>query len=99
MDSTSLENLLQAAAVDELIGYEGNQTAHNLLQEVNGAQNKVYPAYLDANDAASFGDNLALNDGNFSEYDTYLDMKPDIALLKQKIQETQEAQQQQKNWL
>jgi len=96
MDSTSLENLLQAAAVDELIGYEGNQTAHNLLQEVNGAQNKVYPAYLDANDAASFGDNLALNDGNFSEYDTYLDMKPDIALLKQKIQETQETQQQQK---
>lgn len=97
MDSTSLENLLQAAAVDELIGYEGNQTAHNLLQEVNGAPNKVYPAYLDANDAASFGDNLALNDGNFSsEYDTYLDMKPDIALLKQKIQETQETQQQQK---
>jgi len=99
MDSTSLENLLQAAAVDQLIGYEGNQTAHNLLQEVQGAQNKAaYPAYLDANDAASFGDNLALNDGNFSEYDTYLDMKPDIALLKQKIQESQEPQQQ-KNWL
>jgi len=93
MDSTSLENLLQAAAVDELIGYESNQTAHNLLQEVNGAPNKAYPAYLDANDAASFGENLNLNDGNFSEYDTYLDMKPDIALLKQKIQETQETQQ------
>lgn len=93
MDSTSLENLLQAAAVDELIGYDGNQTAHNLLQEVHGNQNKAYPAYLNANDASSFGDNLALNDGNFSEYDTYLDMKPDIALLKQKIQETQETQQ------
>jgi len=73
MDSTSLENLLQAAAVDQLIGYESNQTAHNLLQEVQGTQNKAYPAYLDDltnaqnNDAASFGDNLNLNDGNFSK--------------------------------
>jgi len=99
MDSTSLENLLQAAAVDQLIGYDGNQTAHNLLQGVP-TQNKAYPAYLDdlsntsSNDAASFGDNLALNDGMISEYDTYLDMKPDIALLKQKIQESQDNQQQ-----
>ena len=45
MDPSSLENLLQAAAVDQLIGYEGNQTAHNLLQEVQGTQTK-YPAYL-----------------------------------------------------
>ena len=44
MDPSSLENLLQAAAVDQLIGYEGNQTAHNLLQEVQGTQTK-YPAY------------------------------------------------------
>lgn len=98
MDSTSLENLLQAAAVDQLIGYDGNQAAHNLLQGVP-AQNKTYPAYLDdlsnpqSNDAASFGDNLALNDGMISEYDTYLDYKPDIALLKQKIQESDNQQQ------
>ena len=71
MDTTSLENLLQAAAVDQLIGYEGNQTAQNLLQDVQGGQNK-YPAYLEdmansnSQDAASFGDNL-INDGNFSK--------------------------------
>ena len=100
MDTTSLENLLQAAAVDQLIGYEGNQTAQNLLQDVQGGQNK-YPAYLEDmsnsnnQDAASFGDNL-INDGNFNEYDTYLDMKPDIALLKQKLESQTETQQQQK---
>lgn len=102
MDTTSLENLLQAAAVDQLIGYEGNQTAQNLLQDVQGGQNK-YPAYLEdmANsnnqDTNAFGDNL-INEGNFNtEYDTYLDMKPDIALLKQKLEGSQqETQQQQK---
>jgi len=101
MDSTSLENLLQAAAVDQLIGYDSNHSAHNLLQQVQGvpAQNKAYPAYLEdlsnsQSDDASFGDNLALNDGSFGEYDTYLDMKPDIALLKQKIQDSQQETQQ-----
>jgi len=39
---------------------------------------------------------LNLNEGSFNEYDTYLDMKPDIAILKQKIQETQPETNQQK---
>jgi len=107
MEATSLESLLQAAAVDQLIGYENNQTANNLLQQVSGvpAQNnqKAYPAYLDelsntqqvpnVDETAGFGDALDLNDGSFGEYDTYLDMKPDLALLKQKIQQSQETQQ------
>lgn len=98
MDTSSLENLLQAAAVDQLIGYEGNQTAHNLLQVVQqGPQTNKYPAYLgdltnsQADNSASFGDSF--NDGNFNEYDTYLDMKPDLALLKQKLDTQQETQQ------
>ena len=76
MDTTSLENLLQAAAVDQLIGYEGNQTAQNLLQDVQGGQNK-YPAYLEdmANsnnqDTNAFGYNL-INEGNFSKFITLL---------------------------
>ena len=74
MDTSSLENLLQAAAVDQLIGYEGNQTAHNLLQEVQGAQAK-YPAYLgdltnaQVDNTASFGESF--NDGNFGESSYY----------------------------
>lgn len=72
MDTSSLENLLQAAAVDQLIGYEGNQTAHNLLQEVQGTQAK-YPAYLGDLTNGQVTDNTAsfvgesFNDGNFSK--------------------------------
>jgi len=107
MEATSLESLLQAAAVDQLIGYENQQTANNLLQ-VSGmpTQNnqKAYPAYLDelsnnqtvpnVDENAGFGDDLGLNDGFgvSTEYDTYLDMKPDIAMLKQKIQQSQDSQ-------
>lgn len=102
MENTSLESLLQAAEVDQLIGYENNQTAHNLLQQCQNTQ-KPYPAYLDVDnlsntqqvpnvdETAGFGNALDLNDGSF-EYDSYLDMKPDIALLKQKIQQTEPQQ-------
>lgn len=71
----SLESLLQVAAVDQLIGYEHNQTANNLLQVDN---QKVYPAYLDdlsntqqvpnVDETAGFGDGLDLNDGSFGKY-------------------------------
>lgn len=102
MENNSLESLLQSASVDQLIGYENNQSALNILQQVS-AQNHKYPAYLDDLQASqtvpnmdveeAFGDcdDLDLNDGFVSgEYDSYLDMKPDLALLKQKIEESQE---------
>ena len=80
MDTSSLENLLQAAAVDQLIGYEGNQTAHNLLQVVQqGPQTNKYPAYLgdltnsQADNSASFGDSF--NDGNFSKFNQLIILK------------------------
>lgn len=73
MEDTTLESLLQVAAVDQLIGYEHNQTANNLLQVENSQ--KAYPAYLDelsntqqvpnVDDTAGFGDGLDLNDGSF----------------------------------
>ncbi|XP_057307636.1 early growth response protein 1-like [Hydractinia symbiolongicarpus] len=94
MEPTSLESLLQTAAVDQLIGYE-NQTTANLLQVSSlPVQSKGYPAYLEELspsqtvpnvDDAGFGDGIDLGE--------YLDMKPDLALLKQKIQQSQEQQQ------
>lgn len=77
MESTSLESLLQAAAVDQLIGYGNNQTANNLLQQVSGDNQKVYPAYLDTqqvpnvDESGSFGDGLDLNDGSFGKIDNF----------------------------
>ena len=74
MDNNSLESLLQSASVDQLIGYENNQSALNILQQVS-AQNHKYPAYLDDLQASqtvpnmdveeAFGDcdDLDLNDG------------------------------------
>jgi len=68
-------------------------------------QNKAYPAYLEDMQASqtvpnmdvqeAFGscNDLDLNDDFVNgEYDSYLDMKPDLALLKQKIEESQEHQ-------
>lgn len=101
MEPTSLESLLQAASVDQLIGYESNQNTANILQQVStlpANNQKGYPAYLEdlassqtvpnVDDHSGFGDGIDLG-----EYDSYLDMKPDIALLKQKLQQTQEQQQ------
>lgn len=98
MEPTSLESLLQAATVEQLIGYENS----NILHQVSNlpAQTKAYPAYLDdltssqtvpdVDDNAGFGDGIDLVD-----YDSYLDMKPDLALLKQKIQQQQQQNQEQ----
>lgn len=99
MEPTSLESLLQAASVEQLIGYENQNTA-NLLHSVSAipaqAQKAAYPAYLDDLattqtvpnvDDTGFGDGIDLGD-----YDSYLDMKPDLALLKQKLQQTQQEQ-------
>ena len=76
MEATSLESLLQAAAVDQLLGYNNNQNAVGLLQQVSALPaetNKGYPAaYLDALntsqtvpnvDDSGFGDGIDLNDG------------------------------------
>lgn len=95
MEPTSLESLLQAASVDQLIGYE---TSSNILPQVS-AQNKAYPAYLDdlatSQTVPNVDDHSGFGDGIDLDYDSYLDMKPDLALLKQKIQQTQQEQQQQ----
>ena len=76
MEATSLESFLQAAAVDQILGYDtNNQNAVSLLQQVSAipAQtNKGYPAYLDTLntsqtvpnvDDTGFGDGIDLNDG------------------------------------
>lgn len=69
------------------------------------SNNKAYPAYLedmqssqtvpnmDVQEAFGSCNDLDLNDDFVNgEYDSYLDMKPDLALLKQKIEESQENQ-------
>jgi hypothetical protein len=96
MENNSLESLLQSASVDQLIGYENNQTALNILQQVSAQNHKGYPAYLDDLQASqtvpnmdvqeAFGDcdDLDLNDGFANgEYDSYLDIKPDLAIIEQ----------------
>jgi len=107
MENNSLESLLQSSSVDQFIGYGNNPSALNLLQQVSAQHpnNKAYPAYLDDLQASqtvpnmdvqeAFGNcnDLELNDEFVNgEYDSYLDMKPDLALLKQKIEESQENQ-------
>lgn len=48
MENNSLESLLQSASVDQLIGFENNRTALNILQQVSAQNQKYkYPAYLD----------------------------------------------------
>jgi len=73
-------------------------------QPPSNTTSKAYPAYLedmqqsqtvpnmDVQEAFGSCNDLDLNDEFVNgEYDSYLDMKPDLALLKQKIEESQEA--------
>lgn len=95
MEPTSLESLLQAATVDQLIGYESNANSNVLHQVSTLSTDKTgnYPTYLEdlapaqrvpnVDDQTSFGEGIDLG-----EYDSYLDMKPDVALLKQKLQQS-----------
>jgi hypothetical protein len=106
MENNSLESLLQSSSVDQFIGYDNNPSTLNLLQQVSSqtsSNNKAYPAYLEDIQGSqtvpnmdvqeAFGNDLDLNDDFVNgEYDSYLDMKPDLALLKQKIEESQESQ-------
>lgn len=102
MESTSLESLLQTAAVDQLLGYAAPQQqddAVSMLQvSAMPTQKQAYPAYINStqtvpnvDDASNFGDSLDFVSG---EYDSYLDMKPDLVMLKQKLQMAHEQQQQ-----
>ena len=70
MEPTSLESLLQAATVDQLIGYENTHMLHQV--SALPAQSKAYPAYLDdlassqtvpnVDDHTGFGDGIDLGE-------------------------------------
>lgn len=107
MENYSLESFLQAAAVEQILGYENNSpqnnTAASNTQQVNtaGSVQKEYPAYLEQlspsqtvpniETANSFPDTIDSIDGFVSsDYDQYLDMKPDVAVLKQKMQQQEQ---------
>jgi len=101
MEATSLESLLHAAAVEQLLAYDNAQAnvAANLQQVTSNLPEgqKGYPAYLDQLspsqtvpnvDAQSFAD---LNDTFVtSDYDQYLEMKPDLNFLKQRINQQEQ---------
>lgn len=105
MEAITIESFLQAAAVEQILGYENSQsnTAANIQQVGSpiNQQKQEYPAYLEQlspsqtvpnmDGTAPFPDAIDSIEGFVaSDYDQYLDMKPDLAALKQKIQQQEQ---------
>lgn len=91
MEATTIETLLETAAVDQLIGFnESPNNTPSLLQQVSAQPNK-YPAYLEnlSNAQAvpngdNFGEELDLSDSfGPGDYESYMDIKPDLNLIQQ----------------
>jgi len=108
MEAINLESFLQAAAVEQILGYESNQTRNAAAAVTNVQQvtsrnqqqqsKQEYPAYLDQMSPSQtvpsiegttvFPDTI---DGFVtSDYDQYLDMKPDLGILNEKLQQQEQ---------
>lgn len=94
MEVTNLESFLHAAAVEQLLAYDNQQSnmAANAPVTNMTEEQKGYPAYLDQLSPSQTVPNVdnqsftELSD-NFvsSDYDQYLEMKPDLSFLKQRL--------------
>jgi len=105
MENSSLESLLQSSSVDQFIGYGNSPSTLNLLQVSPPSNNKAYPAYLedlqasqtvpnmDVQEAFGTCNDLDLNDEFVvnGDYDSW-EIKPDMTVLKQRIEEAQDSQ-------